>query len=39
LIGDYPHDYSTLFQSLGYKAELEDLAWGGMYKYIKVVKK
>jgi ubiquinone/menaquinone biosynthesis C-methylase UbiE len=39
LLGDYPHDYQALFESLGYTAELEDLAWGGMYKYIKVVKK
>lgn len=39
LIGDYPHDYQALFESLGYTAEFEDLAWGGMYKYIQVRKK
>ena len=38
LVGDYPHDYSELFESLGYQPEIEDIAWGGMYKYIKVTK-
>ena len=38
LIGDYPHDYPALFRELGYAAEVEDLAWGGLYKYIQVKK-
>jgi ubiquinone/menaquinone biosynthesis C-methylase UbiE len=37
LIGDYPYDYLALFRELGYQAEVEDLGWGGMYKYIRVL--
>jgi ubiquinone/menaquinone biosynthesis C-methylase UbiE len=37
LIGDYPHDYPELFRGLGYEAEVENLAWGGMYQYIRVI--
>jgi ubiquinone/menaquinone biosynthesis C-methylase UbiE len=38
LFGDYPHNYKELFNDLGYKAQIEDLGWGGMYQYIRVLK-
>ena len=38
LFGDYPHDYPALFKSLGYPVEVEDLGWGGLYKYIRAEK-
>jgi ubiquinone/menaquinone biosynthesis C-methylase UbiE len=39
LLGDYPHNYQELFHALGYEAQFEDLGWGGMYQYIRVVKR
>jgi ubiquinone/menaquinone biosynthesis C-methylase UbiE len=36
LIGDYPHDYQALFGNMGYQAEVENLGWGGLYKFIRV---
>ena len=38
LVGDYPHDYLELFRRLGYEADVEYLAWGGMYQYIRVIR-
>ena len=36
LIGDFPHDYRELFNSLGYEAEVKNLGWGGTYQFIRV---
>lgn len=38
LFGDYPHDYKELFRAMGYEGQIENLGWGGMYQYIRVVK-
>jgi ubiquinone/menaquinone biosynthesis C-methylase UbiE len=38
LIGDFPHDYKALFSELGYVSQIENLGWGGMYQFIRVVK-
>ena len=38
LFGDYPHDYREIFNTLGYEAEIENLGWGGLYQYFRVVK-
>jgi ubiquinone/menaquinone biosynthesis C-methylase UbiE len=36
LIGDYPHDYKSLFRSVGLEAEVEVLGWGGLYQFVRV---
>ena len=37
-IGDYAYDYATLFDRWGLAAECEELGWGGMYQFIRVLK-
>jgi len=38
-IGDYAYDYAEIFDRCGYAAESEELGWGGMYQFIRVLKK
>jgi ubiquinone/menaquinone biosynthesis C-methylase UbiE len=35
LVGDYPHDYEGLLNSMGLEAQVEELGWGGSYQYIQ----
>ena len=35
LVGDSPHDYERLLDSMGYTVDVEELGWGGMYQYIR----
>jgi len=38
LFGDYPYDYQDLVSSIGHVVEIENLGWGGMYQYVRVIK-
>jgi ubiquinone/menaquinone biosynthesis C-methylase UbiE len=38
LIGDYPHDFQSLFRELGCQPKIELLGWSGMYQFIRVRK-
>lgn len=38
-IGDYAYDYAEIFDRWGFAAESEELGWGGMYQFIRVLKK
>ncbi len=38
-IGDYAYDYAEIFDRWGFAAESEELGWGGMYQFIRVVEK
>ena len=37
-IGDYAYDYAAIFDRWGLAAECEELGWGGMYQFIRVLK-
>ena len=38
LIGDFPHDFQSIFRELSCQPEVEYLGWSGMYQFIKVKK-
>ena len=38
LIGDFPHDFQSIFTKLGCQPEVEYLGWSGVYQFIKVQK-
>jgi ubiquinone/menaquinone biosynthesis C-methylase UbiE len=38
LIGDFPHDFQSIFRELGCQPEVEYLGWSGMYQFIRVRK-
>lgn len=38
LIGDFPHDYDSIFRELGYEATVEVLGVDGIYQFVSVTK-